>query len=220
MSTSWQKVSRANIWSKMYFSPPSVIVNLWERDLSLDGQNMSLDPQWQIYRSPEERVSQRFWRPEAWGLAGRGSSAQRFPIVAKRDKSWLISCLTSLNICKKGRWSFDRQIYLDRKARWALLAGAEESRTMIRRPRRTGALGAFILFWSTEDGGVGPLIYKASYKGWSCCQWNRDGFLNKIEQLLRKWKNRSTDYSYRPWIHLKPKIQTFFSQILCVLGVG
>ena len=158
MSTSWQKVSRANIWSKMYFSPPSVIVNLWERDLSLDGQNMSLDPQWQIYRSPEERVSQRFWRPEAWGLAGRGSSAQRFPIVAKRDKSWLISCLTSLNICKKGRWSFDRQIYLDRKARWALLAGAEESRTIIRRPRRTGAFGAFILFWSTEDG-VGGAAY-------------------------------------------------------------
>ena len=159
MSTSWQKVSRANIWSKMYFSPPSVIVNLWERDLSLDGQNMSLDPQWQIYGSPEERVSQRFWRPEAWGLAGWGSSAQRFPIEAKRDKSRLISCLTSLNICKKGRWSFDRQIYLDRKARWALLAGAEESRTMIRRPRRTsGALGAFILFWSTEGSGEAAYI--------------------------------------------------------------
>ena len=142
----------------MYFWPPSVIVNLWERDLSLDGQNMSLDPQWQIYRSPEERVSQRFWRPEAWGLAGWRSSAQRFPIVAKRDKSWLISCLTSLNICKKGRWSFDRQMYLDRKARWALLAGAEESRTIIRRPRRTGAFGAFILFWSTEDG-VGGAAY-------------------------------------------------------------
>ena len=163
---------------------------------------MSLDPQWQIYRSPEERVSQRFWRPEAWGLAGRGSSAQRFPIVAKRDKSWLISCLTSLNICKKGRWSFDRQIYLDRKVRWALLAGAEESRTMRRRPRRTGgALGAFILFCSMEAGGETRLIYKASYnKGWSKCYWNQNGFLKRIEQLTY-WKNGSTNFSYSPWIH-------------------
>ena len=59
--------------------------------------------------------------------------------------------LTSQKICIKGRWSFDRQIYLDRKACWALLAGVEESRTMRRRPRRTGgALGAFILFCSAK----------------------------------------------------------------------
>ena len=121
---------------------------LWERDRShlvprLDGQNMFLDPRRQIPRSPEERDSQRFERQENGGLAGWGSSAQRFSSEAKRDKSELISRLT-----------LDRQIYLDRKARWALLAGAEESRTMRRRPRRTGgALGAFILFCSMEAGG-------------------------------------------------------------------
>ena len=120
----------------------------------LDGQNMFLDPRRQIPRSPEERDSQRFERQENGGLEGWGSSAQRFSSEAKRDKSELTSRLTSLNICMRGRWSFDRQIYLDRKVRWALLAGAEESRTMRRRPRRTGgALGAFILFCSMEAGG-------------------------------------------------------------------
>ena len=129
-----------------------IAVCLWERGRShlvprLDGQNMFLDPRRQIPRSPEERDSQRFERQENGGL-------EEFSSEAKRDKSELISRLTSLNICMRGCWSFDRQIYLDRKARWALQAGAEESRTMRRRPRRTGrALGAFILFCSMEAGG-------------------------------------------------------------------
>ena len=121
-----------------------IVVCLWERDLSYLA--IHLDP-----CSPEERDSQQFGRQEDEGLAGWGSSAQRFSSEAKRDKSELISRLTSQKICIKGRWSFDRQIYLDRKASWALLAGVEESRTMRRRPRRTGgALGAFILFCSAK----------------------------------------------------------------------
>ena len=108
-----------------------IVVCLWERDLSYLA--IHLDP-----CSPEERDSQQFGRQEDEGLAGWGSSAQRFSSEAKRDKSELISRLTSQKICIKGRWSFDRQIYLDRKASWALLAGVEESRTMRKRPRRTG----------------------------------------------------------------------------------
>ena len=98
------------------------------------------------------------------------SSDQRGFFLLKVSK-WLSSCLiqfTSLKICIYGRWSFDLQIYLDRKARWALLPGVA-ARRMARTRKQGSSSGRLIL----PSPSILPsrLLYTPPYKGWQCHQW-------------------------------------------------